>query len=318
MKLKFKTNPTDWNLTALRIRMTDCPAVWMVVALVAVMPHAQGAEGAWNTSAAGTWSTAGNWNPAVVPGTAAGDTVDLTFDLSVARTVTIDTTSRTVGDLNIGDSGASYFAYTLAASGGAVLNLDGAGSGPATVDFRGPLTGGVTEIVSGGNLRLNGSLSGAVDVANGGTLSGTGVASGLATIANGGTISPGTSPGRLTLAGGLSLTGTYLAEIASALSSDSLNITGDFAAVGTIKIRLLDGFSPAESERYDLADWTGTFTGAPVFDFSEAALSPGLHWDTASFATDGAPRVIPEPSVALLAMLTGVGLACRRRARPSV
>ena len=87
--------------------------------------------------AAGNWSTTTNWTPTAVPGTTAGDVVDLLFNITAARTVTIDATSRTVGDLNIGDPTATLFGYTLASSAGTVvLNLDGLGAADATVDFR--------------------------------------------------------------------------------------------------------------------------------------------------------------------------------------
>ena len=97
---------------------------------------AHAASGAWNVDAAGNWGTAANWNPAAIPGTAAGDVVDLTRDITAARTITIDATSRTVGDLNIGDPTVTLFGYTLASSAAAVvLNLDGTAAADATVDF---------------------------------------------------------------------------------------------------------------------------------------------------------------------------------------
>lgn len=95
----------------------------------------EAANGNWNVDAAGNWSAAANWTPAAVPGTTAGDVVSFINDITAARTVTIDTTSRRVGDLNIGDSTATLFGFTIAASGGAVLNLDGTGFNDATVDF---------------------------------------------------------------------------------------------------------------------------------------------------------------------------------------
>jgi hypothetical protein len=128
--------------------MLDRPAVVMTLVMSAVNPPAHGANGTWNTDAAGNWSTAGNWNPAAAPGTTAGDVVDLTFDISAARTVTIDTTSPIVGDLNIGDSGPTSSAYTLARTGSLTLNLDGSGSGPATVDFRNVGAGSVSNVIS--------------------------------------------------------------------------------------------------------------------------------------------------------------------------
>ena len=57
-----------------------------------------------------------------------GDVVGLTYNITAACTVTIDTTSRTVGTLRIGDSGSAFYAYTLAASGGAGLTFTNGGS----------------------------------------------------------------------------------------------------------------------------------------------------------------------------------------------
>src|ERR1041384_4505751 len=100
----------------------------MGTVLLLATSEAGAASGTWNVDASGNWSTAGNWTPAAVPGTAAADVVCLTFDIPAARTVTIDGTSRTVGTLNIGDSGASYFGFTLTNSGGATLTFNNSGS----------------------------------------------------------------------------------------------------------------------------------------------------------------------------------------------
>ncbi len=112
-------------------------------AFTPIVSHA--ASGSWNVDAAGNWSLGTNWLSGAVPGTTAGDVVDLTKDITAARIVTIDTTSRTVGDLNIGDPTATLFGYTLASSATTVvLNLDGTGTADATVDF---LTG-VANVIS--------------------------------------------------------------------------------------------------------------------------------------------------------------------------
>lgn len=101
------------------------------LALLFLPASAFAGSGNWNTNASGDWSLAGNWAPVGVPGTAAGDTVGLSFNITQNRTVTIDNTSRTVGTLNIGDTDASD-AYNLAASGGASLTFDvNAGGGRA-------------------------------------------------------------------------------------------------------------------------------------------------------------------------------------------
>jgi autotransporter-associated beta strand protein len=99
--------------------------------LVAATPLAAlsgyAASSSWNTDAAGNWSDAAKWSGGVP--SAAGDTASLTFNISAARTVTIDTTSQTIGTLNLGDSDAGYFVFTLAASGGAKLTFDNSGAG---------------------------------------------------------------------------------------------------------------------------------------------------------------------------------------------
>jgi fibronectin-binding autotransporter adhesin len=112
--------------------------VMLIAPLMAAWPQrAEAAGGTWNVDAAGNWSTTTNWTPAAVPGTAAGDVINLTNNITVARTVTIDTTSRTAGDLNIGDATAPLFGFTLASSATTVvLNLDGVGAADATVDFQ--------------------------------------------------------------------------------------------------------------------------------------------------------------------------------------
>jgi|GEM_PF-4373482 len=88
---------------------------------------AHAGSGAWIYDGSGTWSTASRWNPAVVPGTAAGDSVYLTNNITANRTVTIDTTSRTLGTLVFGDCASQYFGFTLAASGGATLTFNNGG-----------------------------------------------------------------------------------------------------------------------------------------------------------------------------------------------
>jgi len=109
-----------------------------VLALSPRLAFAQ--SGTWNVDASGNWSLGSNWDPAAVPGNAAGDVVGLTNNITAARTVTIDTTSRTVGTLNIGDSDNTH-AFTLGASGGAGLTFNNSGipasltkSGASTTD----------------------------------------------------------------------------------------------------------------------------------------------------------------------------------------
>ena len=107
----------------------------LAVGLLALSPgRAFAQSGFWNVDASGDWSLNTNWNPAAVPGNAAGDVIGLTNNITAARTVTIDTTSRTVGALNIGDSNNTH-AFTLAASGGAGLTFNNGGSGVALTEL---------------------------------------------------------------------------------------------------------------------------------------------------------------------------------------
>lgn len=63
----------------------------VIVGCLAVMgatPSAAfAASGSWNVTTSGSWNTAGNWTPAAVPGTAAGDVVGLVNSITAARTV---------------------------------------------------------------------------------------------------------------------------------------------------------------------------------------------------------------------------------------
>ena len=166
----------------------------------------QAASGSWNLDAAGNWGTASNWLTGAVPGTVAGDVINFNNALTQARTITINTTSRQMGDLNIGSSAA--FAFTLAASGGAALQLDGADATDATVNFTAnanTITAPITLVDNGvfrSNIasvqRLDGNISGAgksVTYNNdtNGTLNAASSGNGLFTITGANTYTGGTT-----------------------------------------------------------------------------------------------------------------------------
>lgn len=112
------------------------------MALAVGMSSAYAVDGSWNVDDAGNWSVPGNWFSGTVPG-GAGSVVNLTHDITANRTITIDTTPRVVGTLNIGDpSGASN--YTLTQSGvGSYLEMNNSGTQAKIV-------------ASGGNNTVNG------------------------------------------------------------------------------------------------------------------------------------------------------------------
>jgi hypothetical protein len=76
----------------------------------------------WNVNS-GNWSIAGFWNPAGVP--VAGDQVNIVFTDGVARTVTLDVTTPSLGLFSIDLTGAGTDASTLSDTGG--FNLTAAG-----------------------------------------------------------------------------------------------------------------------------------------------------------------------------------------------
>ncbi|EDY16010.1 autotransporter-associated beta strand repeat protein [Chthoniobacter flavus Ellin428] len=79
--------------------------------------------GTWSANASGLWSNSANWSSGTIPGSAAGDIANLTFNITTNVTVTLDT-SRTLGTLNIGDTTTQSNSYTLASGSGSTLTFD--------------------------------------------------------------------------------------------------------------------------------------------------------------------------------------------------
>lgn len=140
----------------------------IIAAAFSLTNPSQGASGDWNVDADGTWNTPSNWNPAAVPGTAAGDVVGLNFDITTAdKTVTINTAVR-LGTLNIGDPDGSNL-YTLALASGSLTFDNGAsaaqlnkpsGNANATISAPAALDSHLTiDNATGGNLSLAGVIS---------------------------------------------------------------------------------------------------------------------------------------------------------------
>jgi hypothetical protein len=196
--------------------------------LAAAAPAAYAASGNWNVNAAGNWSGTANWTPAAVPGTAAGDVVGLTFNITAARTVTIDTTSRTVGTLNIGDPTTGFFVYTLAASGGATLTFNNSGS-PANLMQAATTAADVISapLVLADDLSVNNTSSGGLTLS--GVISGVGRSitkngGGLFVLGNGANTNTGKT---ILYAGTTRITGTTsLGPVPAAYTADQLTLDG--------------------------------------------------------------------------------------------
>lgn len=230
---------------------------FMALVLLA-RPAAFAGNGNWNLDNAGSWSLGSNWSPSGVPGTAAGDVVSLTNNLTAARTVTIDTTSRTNGTLIIGDPTATCYAFTLAASGGASLtfNNNGATAGlvqtntTASDTISSPLTLvdnlGVTNtstltlsgIISGAGKSLSKSGSGTLSLSGANTFSG-GVNLNVGKIILASTAALGATAGTFSIAGGTTLD-CSVANLVIA-NKNPVAMNGDFTFIGTQNLNLGTG-----------------------------------------------------------------------------
>ena len=112
-------------------QMKKTTSAGLAIMFCAVSAYA--ADGTWTrTNVHTNWSDTSSWAGGVIAD-GIGATASIQANIAAARTITIDTTSRTLGYLNIGDPTANYFAFTIAASGGASLIFDN-GAGAAQIN----------------------------------------------------------------------------------------------------------------------------------------------------------------------------------------
>jgi autotransporter-associated beta strand protein len=79
-------------------------------------------DGTWTANASGNWSNSADWAGGIIAD-GGGFANFSTIDITGARTVTINTTSRTVRRIDIGDTNGTH-SYNISASGGASLIFD--------------------------------------------------------------------------------------------------------------------------------------------------------------------------------------------------
>ncbi len=136
------------------------------LAFVALEGVSRAADISWNNPAGGSWGTASNWNPAMVPG--AADTALIT--LAGTYTVTLNV-SATVASLTLGGATGtqtlSNTAQTLTLNGASAISANG-----VYAQSGGTLTGAGTLAVNGTVNWSGGTMSGAgtTNVAAGATL----------------------------------------------------------------------------------------------------------------------------------------------------
>jgi autotransporter-associated beta strand protein len=225
--------------------------------------------------------------------------------VSIASGATFDLNGATQGISGLtGPSGSSVTLGSgqLTVSTSAVSQFDGSISGSGSLIKKGnssfTLTGANTytgpTTVSAGTLRVNGSLAGAATVNSGAILQGSGTIAGLVTIASGGTLAPGNSPGILTV-GSLNLNSGSQTQIeiggtSRSVQYDAVVVNGGATLGGALNVSLINSFSPAMGNSFDVLDWTsksGLFSS-----LSLPALSTGLAWNTTKLYLDGSLSVI--------------------------
>lgn len=132
--------------------------------------------------------------------------------------------------------------------------------------------------LNGGSLEVDGLL----DI-QGGAVTGSGTI--LGDVQNGGLVAPGQSPGDITIQGSYTQTvsGTLSMELGIA-AQDFLTVTGTAALTGTLEINLLEDYTPAPLDSFQILAYT-SHTG----EFGTLllpTLSGGLGWDVV-YEADG-------------------------------
>ena len=172
---------------------------------------------------------------------------------------------------------------------------------------------------SGSTLTVAGQLSGLSALESGRRLEAVNI---LGDITVHGTFAPGNSPANSVLDGILTVAtdGTLEMELGGHLLGteyDRLTVTDTANLDGTLDIVLLDDFSVAYGDSFDLFNWDGGVSGE-FSSISSSALTGDLEWDTSEIYTTGTLSVIPEPSVIALVGIFGGGIGVVRRFFPAV
>ncbi|MBM4018991.1 MAG: hypothetical protein FJ288_11800, partial [Planctomycetes bacterium] len=251
-------------------------AAAVALSLPALVRPATATDSSWNANADGNWSDPTKWTAGVPD--AMDDIARLTYNITAARTVTIDSVARTVGALYINDA---THGYTLAGVG---LNLD-VGSGSALIQSDGGTA--VTHKISA-PVTLNDSTAVAVNSA---TLQISGVIS--SGVAETGITKMGA--GTLVLSAGNIYTGpTVIAEgcvrasdgVGLPLSSNLVLAGGLFMADATASFTRSLGTGPGQVQ------WTGSggfaaWNGKLTVNIGGNASPDTLTWGANHFVPDG-------------------------------
>ena len=174
-------------------------------------------------------------------------------------------------------------------------------------------TGGLTNTgrlnVGEGNMDVFGAVinNGTIGIQGGrsiyffGNVSGLGSYTGLGTATFLAAVSPGNSPASVSFGGNVNLTSSSslkieLGGVAPGSQYDQLHVSGQLALGGALAVSLINSFTPAAGESFDILDW-GSLSGS----FSSLllpTLGGGLTWNTSQLYTTGVLSVVAPVSPA--------------------
>jgi fibronectin-binding autotransporter adhesin len=228
----------------------------------------------WNQTAAGTgydWQTITNWTPNTVPN-GVDAVASLTNNIAGAQTISLNGTV-TLGTLNIGDSTATYYGFTLQNGTGGSLTFD-VTSGSAAINKTGSGTT-TTDTISATislktNLNVTNSSSSRLTISGaiGENSSGKSItiASGVNDLNN----ASNSFTGGINITGGASL---YATSLANAGSNSALGNSGTIA-LGSLATTGLLGFSSlsANSTTDRTVDLAGTTGGGSILNSAVNAV----------------------------------------------
>lgn len=203
--------------------------------------------------------------------------------------------------------------YTLAAALSGRGNVRQLGGNTTLSGDSSAFTG--TTTMSGGRLRVDGTLGGALNVIAGGTLSGSGTV-GNTTVASGGTLAPDALGGMLRVNGNLALEAgsTYRVQTTAEGESDRLVVTGNAELAGVLSIRA--GMSKyAASTQYTILSAGGLVSGTfdtVISDF--AFVTPSLNYEAQTVELTLTPNGASYTSVSQTSNESGVAEALKSAA----
>jgi hypothetical protein len=208
--------------------------------------------------------------------------------------------------LTIHPGGSADISGTLRSWPGGTVNLYGGNISASAIQHDGnsgnfTITGGTLSAGSlstpNGFTMFDGTLTvGSITAANtsidGGKLRVTNFNGNLSN--NGGIFAPGTSAGTTTINGNFSQfsPGVLQIELASASNFDKLVITGSLSPNGSVlDIELLNGYSPAAGQSFDILDWGSLDLFGGGFMLELPTLGGGRVWNTSQLNSHGVLRV---------------------------